>query len=323
MQIGSLTIESPVVVAPMAGITDQPFRRLCLRMGAGLAVSEMLLANPDVWKTEKSRKRLQDDGEQDGTIRGVQIVGSDPQLVAQAVEYAQTEGAQLIDINMGCPVKKVNKKLAGSALLQFPALVEEILRAAVAASDVPVTLKIRTGWDQEHRNGVEIARLAEGCGIQALAVHGRTRSCMFRGNAEYQTIRAIKQAVSIPVIANGDIDSPEKARKVLDVTGADAVMVGRAAQGDPWLFREICHYLEHGVECAPPHEAEIASVMEEHLEALHSFYGEYKGVRIARKHIGWYLQKKKAGSDFRRQFNQLESAASQRSALNDFLSVTS
>ena len=242
MRIGSFELKNPLIVAPMAGVTDQPFRHQCMHYGAAMAVSEMLSSNPEVWATEKSQSRMNHEGEQG--IRSVQIVGADPDLMAQAAQYNVKLGADIIDINMGCPAKKVNKQLAGSALLQYPAQVKKILDAVVSAVDVPVTLKIRTGWDPEHRNGVEIAQIAQASGIQALAVHGRTRKDMFRGQAEYDTIKAIKQQVGIPVIANGDIDSPEKAKFVLDYTGADAIMIGRAAQGRPWLFRDILHYLE-------------------------------------------------------------------------------
>jgi tRNA-dihydrouridine synthase B len=249
MEIGPYKLSAPLLVAPMAGVTDRPFRTLCLRMGAGMAVSEMMSSNPLLRDSDKSRRRMDHEGETG--VRSVQIAGADPELMADAARFNVDQGAQIIDINMGCPAKKVNKKMAGSALLQYPDLVESIVSAVVKAVAVPVTLKIRTGWDPDHRNGVQIARIAEDCGIRALAVHGRTRACMYKGEAEYDTIRAIKQAVSIPVVANGDIDSPEKARFVLDYTGADAIMIGRAAQGRPWIFREIRHYLEQGTTPAP------------------------------------------------------------------------
>ncbi|MGL5775912.1 MAG: tRNA dihydrouridine synthase DusB, partial [Aeromonas veronii] len=298
MQIGPHTLETPLIVAPMAGVTDRPFRELCLRLGAGMAVSEMLLANPDVWDTQKTRMRM--DHSAEGGLRSVQIAGADPEMMAFAARYNVEQGAQIVDINMGCPAKKVNKKLAGSALLRYPDQVKAICRAVVDAVEVPVTLKIRTGWDPDNRNGVEIARIAEDCGIAALAVHGRTRACLYRGEAEYDTIKAIKQAVSIPVVANGDIDSPEKARYVLDYTGVDAVMIGRAAQGRPWIFREIRHFLETGTKLPPPEREEVRTLMNEHVTNLHQFYGAYLGARIARKHVGWYLDEEETGREFRK-----------------------
>ncbi|MGL5947780.1 MAG: tRNA dihydrouridine synthase DusB [Aeromonas sp.] len=313
MQIGPYTLAAPLIVAPMAGVTDRPFRSLCLRYGAGMAVSEMLLANPDVWDSEKTRRRMAHSAELG--VRSVQILGNDPAQMALAAQANVTAGAQIVDINMGCPAKKVNKNLAGSALLRDPVQVEAICRAVVAAVDVPVTLKIRTGWDPSERNGVAIAQLAERCGIRALAVHGRTRACMYNGEAEYDTIKAIKQAVSIPVVANGDIDSPEKARLVLDYTGADAVMVGRAAFGRPWIFREIRHFLATGEHLEPPTPAEVRTVVREHILELHQFYGAHLGARIARKHLGWYLGKKGAAQEFRKQFNGLECASAQLAAI--------
>lgn len=315
MHIGPYQLDNQLIVAPMAGVTDLPFRTLCLRLGAGLAVSEMLSSNPKVWDTDKSRARMDHSGE-DG-IRSVQIAGADPELMAEAARFNAERGAQIIDINMGCPAKKVNKKLAGSALMREPDRVKRILDAVVEAVDIPVTLKIRTGWDPEHRNGVDIARIAEQHGITALAVHGRTRQCMYKGNAEYDTIAAIKQAVSIPVIANGDIDSPEKARQVLDATGADAIMIGRAAQGRPWLFREVDHFLRTGTHMAAPSQEEIRSIMLEHLSTLHRFYGDERGLRIARKHVGWYLTHQQQDA-VRRDFNRLESAGQQVEALTRF-----
>ncbi|MGI2260279.1 tRNA dihydrouridine synthase DusB [Shewanella sp. GXUN23E] len=315
MQIGPYQLRNQLIVAPMAGVTDQAFRNLCLRYGAAMAVSEMLLANPDVWDTDKSRLRLSHSGEEG--IRSVQIAGADPDAMAWAARYNVEQGAQIIDINMGCPAKKVNKKLAGSALMQNPDLVEQILKAVVGAVDVPVTLKIRTGWDPEHRNGVQIARIAEDSGIASLAVHGRTRQCMYKGEAEYDTIKAIKQSVSIPVVANGDITTPEKARYVLDYTGVDALMIGRGAQGRPWLFREIQHYLDTGEKLPPVTVEEKRQVMLDHLTKLYTLYGEFKGVRFARKHIGWYLDQD-AQRDFRAQFNKLETAAEQYSLVECF-----
>ncbi|WOE85765.1 tRNA dihydrouridine synthase DusB [Aeromonas veronii] len=316
MQIGPHTLETPLIVAPMAGVTDRPFRELCLRLGAGMAVSEMLLANPDVWDTQKTRMRM--DHSAEGGLRSVQIAGADPEMMAFAARYNVEQGAQIVDINMGCPAKKVNKKLAGSALLRQPDQVRAICQAVVDAVEVPVTLKIRTGWDPDTRNGVEIARIAEDCGIAALAVHGRTRACLYRGNAEYDTIRAIKQAVSIPVVANGDIDSPEKARYVLDYTGVDAVMIGRAAQGRPWIFREIRHFLETGTKLPPPEREEVRTLMNEHVTNLHRFYGAYLGARIARKHVGWYLDEEETGKEFRKHFNALDCADAQLEALEAY-----
>ena len=281
-----------------------------------MAVSEMLLANPDVWDSQKTRMRM--DHSAEGGLRSVQIAGADPEMMAFAARYNVEQGAQIVDINMGCPAKKVNKKLAGSALLRQPDLVRSICRAVVDAVEVPVTLKIRTGWDPDNRNGEEIARIAEDCGIAALAVHGRTRACLYKGEAEYDTIRAIKQAVSIPVVANGDIDSPEKARYVLDYTGVDAVMIGRAAQGRPWIFREIRHFLETGTKLPPPDREEVRTLMNEHVTNLHQFYGAYLGARIARKHVGWYLDEEEAGREFRKHFNALDCADAQLEALEAY-----
>ncbi|BBT96665.1 tRNA-dihydrouridine synthase B [Aeromonas veronii] len=281
-----------------------------------MAVSEMLLANPDVWDTQKTRMRM--DHSAEGGLRSVQIAGADPEMMAFAARYNVEQGAQIVDINMGCPAKKVNKKLAGSALLRAPDQVKAICRAVVDAVEVPVTLKIRTGWDPDNRNGVEIARIAEDCGIAALAVHGRTRACLYKGEAEYDTIRAIKQAVSIPVVANGDINSPEKARYVLDYTGVDAVMIGRAAQGRPWIFREIRHFLETGTKLPPPEREEVRTLMNEHVTNLHRFYGAYLGARIARKHVGWYLDEEETGREFRKHFNALDCADAQLEALEAY-----
>lgn len=281
-----------------------------------MAVSEMLLANPDVWDTQKTRMRMGHSAETG--LRSVQIAGADPEMMAFAARYNVEQGAQIVDINMGCPAKKVNKKLAGSALLRQPDLVRSICQAVVNAVEVPVTLKIRTGWDPDNRNGEEIARIAEDCGIAALAVHGRTRACLYKGEAEYDTIRAIKQAVSIPVVANGDIDSPEKARYVLDYTGVDAVMIGRAAQGRPWIFREIRHFLETGTKLPPPDREEVRTLMNEHVTNLHQFYGAYLGARIARKHVGWYLDEEEAGREFRKHFNALDCADAQLEALEAY-----
>ena len=315
MQIGPYRLKNQLIVAPMAGVTDQPFRNLCIRYGAAMAVSEMLSSNPDVWDTDKSRLRMTHAGE-DG-IRSVQIAGSDPELMANAAVVNVQQGAQIIDINMGCPAKKVNKKLAGSALLQDPVQVEAILKAVVAAVDVPVTLKIRTGWAPEHRNGVHIAQIAEDCGIASLAVHGRTRQCMYKGDAEYDTIKAIKKQISIPVVANGDILTPEKARFVLDYTGVDALMIGRGAQGRPWIFREIQHYLDTGNKLAPVETNEQRQVMLEHLKLLYALYGDYKGIRFARKHVGWYLNQESQRA-FRAEFNRLETVEEQGSMVERY-----
>ncbi|RAS53243.1 tRNA-U20-dihydrouridine synthase [Vibrio diazotrophicus] len=300
----------------MAGVTDRPFRELCLQYGAGMAVSEMMSSNPALWNTDKSKNRMVHEGE--SGIRSVQIAGSDPQLMADAAQFSVENGAQIIDINMGCPAKKVNKKLAGSALLRFPDLIEEILKTVVDAVDVPVTLKTRTGWDTDNKNCVYIAQLAENCGIQALALHGRTRACMYKGEAEYDSIKAAKEAISIPVIANGDIDSPEKAKYVLAYTGADALMIGRPAQGRPWIFQEIRHYLENGTTMPDLPLEEVKSIMLGHVTALHGFYGEYLGPRIARKHVGWYLKEHEEASEFRRTFNAIEAASLQLEALEGY-----
>ena len=300
----------------MAGVTDRPFRELCLRYGAGMAVSEMMSSNPALWKTDKSKNRMVHQGE--SGIRSVQIAGSDPQQMAEAAQFSVENGAQIIDINMGCPAKKVNKKLAGSALLRYPDVIEHILKAVVDAVKVPVTLKTRTGWDTDNKNCVYIAQLAENCGIQAFALHGRTRTCMYKGEAEYDSIKAVKQAISIPVIANGDIDSPQKAKQVLDYTGADALMIGRPAQGRPWIFQEIQHYLESGTTMPELPAQEIKDILLGHVHALHQFYGEYLGPRIVRKHVGWYLKEHEQASEFRRIFNALEAAPLQIEALEGY-----
>ncbi|AKH21323.1 tRNA dihydrouridine synthase DusB [Sedimenticola thiotaurini] len=316
MRIGPYQLDNNLLVAPMAGVTDRPFRQLCRRLGAGMAVSEMISSNAALRGSRKTVRRLDFAGEP-GPI-AVQILGADPVAMAEAARVNVAHGAQIIDINMGCPAKKVCKVAAGSALLMDPPLVGRILDAVVRAVEVPVTLKIRTGWDPQHRNGVEIARIAEGSGVQALAVHGRTRACGFSGQAEYDTIRSIKQAVSIPVIANGDIDSPEKAKKVLEQTGADAIMIGRAAQGRPWIFREITHYLENGVTLAPPEPGWIRDILLQHLENLYQFYGEFQGVRIARKHIAWYSKTQPGGALFRQRVNTTDSTEKQQALVMEF-----
>ena len=311
MRIGPHVIEPKVVLAPMAGVTDKPFRVLCKRLGAGLCVSEMTTSDPRLWNTPKSRHRMDHEGEPDPV--SVQIAGTDPAVMAAAARHNVDNGAQLIDINMGCPAKKVCNAWAGSALMREPALVARILEAVVAAVDVPVTLKIRTGWAAGQRNALEIARIAESAGIAALAVHGRTRDQLYKGEAEYDTIAEVKAALSIPVMANGDIDSPRKAREVLDHTGCDAVLIGRAAQGRPWIFREIAHYLATGEELPPPSLTEVRDVLLGHLRHLHDFYGDAKGVRIARKHLGWYAKDRPENAAFRAVVNRAETAEAQLS----------
>jgi tRNA-dihydrouridine synthase B len=301
----------------MAGVTDRPFRQLCKQLGAGYAVSEMAASNPRLWASEKTSRRIDHAGEMEP--KAVQIAGADPQDLADCARFNVERGAQIIDINMGCPVKKVCNSWCGSALLQHEDLVERILHAVVRAVDVPVTLKFRTGWDRQNRNALRIARLAEQAGIQMLTLHGRTRADGYKGDAEYDTIAAVKAAVAIPVVANGDITTPEKARYVLDYTGADAVMIGRAAQGRPWICREIDHYLRTGARLPPPLVEEVRQLMHEHLPAHYAFYGDYLGVRTARKHIGWYVQDLPGGEEFRQRMNLLESTAEQLAAVDGFL----
>ena len=308
-RIGSYTLPNRLILAPMAGVTDRPFRQLCRRLGAGLVVSEMLTSDVRLWNSRKSSLRLLHAG--DPEPRSVQIAGGDPQMMADAARKNVELGAQIIDINMGCPAKKVCNKAAGSALLRDEPLVREILDAVVGAVDVPVTLKIRTGWDRQNKNGITVAKIAEDAGISALSVHGRTRADLYTGEAEYDTIAAIKQAISIPVFANGDIDSPEKAKAVLDATGADALLIGRAAQGRPWIFREIEHYLRTGETLPAPSLLEVERILLEHLAALHAFYGELMGTRIARKHVGWYLATLPGAREFRAQFNRLDNTDAQ------------
>lgn len=316
MQIGPYNLRNNLLLAPMAGVTDRPFRQLCRELGAGLAVSEMVSANTSLWGQRKTQRRMDHRGER-GPI-SVQILGADPQIMAEAARINVDHGAQIIDINMGCPAKKVCRTAAGSALLQNERLVGQILGAVVKAVEVPVTLKIRTGWDPQHRNGVRIARIAEEQGIQALAVHGRTRACKFSGSAEYATIRRIKQAVSIPVIANGDIDTPEKAREVLQYTGADGIMIGRAAQGRPWIFQQIDCYLKTGNKPPQPSLGWIQELLLRHVEQLYEFYGEYQGVRIARKHIAWYSRGHRNGAQFRKIMNNSKTAAEQQQTIRQF-----
>jgi tRNA-dihydrouridine synthase B len=309
LQIGPHTLDVPLALAPMAGVTDLPFRKLCRSLGAGFVVGEMLSCDPRLRNTRKSVLRSRHDGEPRPVA--VQIAGSDPQWMAEAARYNVDQGAEIIDINMGCPAKKVCKQMAGSALLEDEPLVAAILRAVVAAVDVPVTLKIRTGPDPARRNGVAIARLAEQCGIAALAVHGRTRADRFRGSAEYGTIRLIREQVSIPVFANGDILSAREAAAILEETGADGLMVGRGAQGNPWIFRAIQHFLAFGKELAAPDPGEVHRVLSAHLRSLHTFYGELQGLRVARKHIGWYLEGRAGGREARRQLMREETASGQ------------
>ncbi|MGA0586786.1 tRNA dihydrouridine synthase DusB [Dyella sp. KRB-257] len=309
MQIGPYRIDPPVVLAPMAGVTDKPFRLLCKRLGAGLAVSEMTTADPTLWHTRKSLRRMDHAGEPEPV--SVQIAGHDPAMLAEAARSNVANGAQIIDINMGCPAKKVCNVWSGSALLQDEPLVARICRAVVAAVAVPVTLKIRTGWDRDHRNALRIARIAEDAGIAALSVHGRTRADKYEGEAEYETIAAVKAAVRIPVLANGDITTPQRAKHVLEITGADALMIGRGAQGRPWIFREIAHYLATGETLPEPAPDEVAAILLGHLEHLHAFYGELAGVRIARKHLGWYARDRPENAAFRQVVNRAETAHEQ------------
>ncbi|MBJ7574990.1 tRNA dihydrouridine synthase DusB [Luteimonas sp. MC1828] len=321
MRIGPYSIAPNVVLAPMAGVTDKPFRLLCKRLGAGLAMSEMTISDPRFWSTEKSLRRMDHAGEPDPV--GVQIAGTEPAQLADAARYNVDHGAQIIDINMGCPAKKVCNAWAGSALMRDEALVARILAAVVAAVDVPVTLKIRTGWAAGQRNALAIARIAEDAGIAALAVHGRTRDQQYTGTAEYDTIAEVKSRLAIPVLANGDIDSPEKAAAVLAHTGCDAVMVGRAAQGRPWIFREIAHFLATGEHLPPPTLAEVGRILIGHLEALHAFYGEPSGVRIARKHLGWYAKDRPENAAFRAVVNRAETAAAQLALTRDYFDALS
>lgn len=319
--IGPHILRNNLFVAPMAGVTDRPFRQLCKRMGAGYAVSEMVASNAQLWKSEKTMRRANHAGEVEPI--SVQIAGADPKMLAEAARHNVANGAQIIDINMGCPAKKVCNVAAGSALLQNEALVAEIVQAVVNAvgvgpDAVPVTLKIRTGWNRENKNALNIARIAQDAGISMLTVHGRTRADLYKGDAEYETIAAVKASVRIPVVANGDITTPEKARHVLAVTGADAIMIGRAAQGRPWLFREIEHFLLTGQHLPAPRIDEIQALMNEHLEDHYDFYGEFTGVRTARKHIGWYTRGLSGANTFRHRMNTLDSTREQLLAVNEF-----
>lgn len=316
LQIGPYSLPNPVVLAPMAGVTDLPFRQLCRQLGAGMVVGEMVASNPSTRNSRKTQLRLNHDGEPEPIA--VQIVGGDPEIMAEAAQFNAANGAQIIDINMGCPAKKVCNKAAGSALLQDEALVKDILQAVVEAVNIPVTLKIRTGWDTDHRNGPRIAEIAENAGIVSLAVHGRTRACGYGNSVEYDTIRIIKQSVGIPVLANGDITDARKAYEVIQYTGADGILIGRAAQGRPWIFREVAHFLATGQDLPSPSIDEVEQILLSHLDALHNFYGDYLGARIARKHVGWYLQKQQDKSEFRRHFNQLTDTNLQRLAVQSW-----
>ncbi|MBK5102616.1 MAG: tRNA dihydrouridine synthase DusB [Burkholderiales bacterium] len=316
MRIGPHVLRNNLFVAPMAGVTDRPFRQLCKKFGAGMAVSEMVASNSLLWGSEKTRRRANHEGEPDPI--SVQIAGADPQMMAEAAIYNVGEGAQIIDINMGCPAKKICNVMAGSALLKDELLVGRILEAVVGAVNVPVTLKFRTGWDQQNKNALTVARIAEESGIQLLSIHGRTRACGYTGHAEYDTIADVKSATRLPVVANGDINTPEKARHVLDYTKADGIMIGRAAQGRPWIFREIEYYLKTGAHLPPPRVTEIHQVLIAHLYDLYAFYGTDTGVKIARKHISWYTKGLAGSAGFRHAMNQLQSVEEQLAAVNRF-----
>ena len=316
MNIGNISIRNNLFLAPMAGVTDRPFRMLCKKLGAGVAVSEMVTSNSLLYGSEKTKKRADHEGEVDPI--SVQIAGADPKMMADAAKYNADNGAQIIDINMGCPAKKICNVMAGSALLKHEKLVEDILQNVVNAVNIPVTLKIRTGWDKENKNATKIAKIAEESGIKALAIHGRTRACLYQGHAEYDTIASVKNAINIPVIANGDITTPEKAKYVLDYTKADGVMIGRAAQGRPWIFREIDHFLKHNEVPELPTINEIQKTTLEHVNDLYDFYGEQKGMRIARKHISWYTKGLKHSAQFRANMNLIEEPKLQIKAINEY-----
>jgi len=316
MKIGDLSIKNNLFLAPMAGVTDRPFRMLCKKLGAGVAVSEMVTSNSLLYGSEKTIQRANHEGEVDPI--SVQIAGADPKMMGDAARYNQDRGAQIIDINMGCPAKKICNVMAGSALLKHEKLVEEILNSVVSSVTIPVTLKIRTGWDRENKNAIKIAKIAENSGIKALAIHGRTRACLYHGHAEYDTIAEVKQNIKIPVIANGDITTPQKAKFVLNYTKADGIMIGRAAQGRPWIFREIDFYLKNNKELELPTIQEIQDTTIEHVNDLYNFYGELKGVRIARKHISWYTKGLKNSAQFRFNMNQIEDVIKQQTAINDY-----
>ena len=321
MQIGSISLKNNLVVAPMAGVTDRPFRQLCKKFGAGMAVSEMVTSNSLLYGSQKTLRRANHEGEVDPI--SVQIAGADPKMMADAAQFNVDHGAQIIDINMGCPAKKICNVMAGSALLKDEPLVQKILSSVVKSVDVPVTLKIRTGWDTQNRNAIEIAKIAEDIGIKALAIHGRTRACLYMGKAEYDTIAEVKQSVKIPVIANGDITSPEKAKYVLDYTGVDGVMIGRAAQGKPWIFREIDHYLKTGMHLDNPSIDEIKNITIAHVNELYDFYGENAGLKIARKHISWYTKGLKNSANFRHYMNTIETVDEQIKIIEDYFNFLS
>ena len=314
MKISNLSIKNNLFLAPMAGVTDRPFRVLCKSFGAGVAVSEMVTSNSLLYGSEKTKRRADHEGEVDPI--SVQIAGADPKMMADAARYNKDNGAQIIDINMGCPAKKICNVMAGSALLKHEKLVEDILHSVVNSVDIPVTLKIRTGWDKDNRNALNIAQIAESAGIKALSIHGRTRACLYKGDAEYDTIAKVKQNIGIPVIANGDITSPEKAKYVLDYTKADAVMIGRAAQGRPWIFREIEHFLKTGEHLPLPTIEEIQITTIKHVQDLYAFYGDERGLRVARKHISWYTKGLKNSAQFRASMNQIENCELQIAAIN-------
>ena len=314
MKISNLSIKNNLFLAPMAGVTDRPFRVLCKSFGAGVAVSEMVTSNSLLYGSEKTKRRADHEGEVDPI--SVQIAGADPKMMADAARYNKDNGAQIIDINMGCPAKKICNVMAGSALLKHEKLVEDILHSVVNSVDIPVTLKIRTGWDKDNRNALNIAKIAESAGIKALSIHGRTRACLYKGDAEYDTIAKVKQNIRIPVIANGDITSPEKAKYVLDYTKADAVMIGRAAQGRPWIFREIEHFLKTGKHLPLPTIEEIQITTIKHVQDLYAFYGDERGLRVARKHISWYTKGLKNSAQFRASMNQIENCELQIAAIN-------
>ncbi len=316
MRIGPYVLSNNLLVAPMAGVTDRPFRQLCKRLGAGMAVSEMVASNSLLWGSEKTRRRANHDGETEPV--SVQLAGADPVMLAEAARYNVDQGAQIIDINMGCPAKKICNVMAGSALLKDAPLVARILEAVVGAAKVPVTLKIRTGWDIAHNNALQVGKLAEAAGVQALAIHGRSRACGYAGHAEYDTIAEVKAELKIPVIANGDIKTPEQARAVLQYTGADGLMIGRAAQGRPWIFREMHHYLLTGQRLPAPEIEEIRRVLADHLRDLYAFYGEHNGVRMARKHISWYAKGLAGSAAFRHAMNRLETVEAQLAAVEEF-----
>jgi tRNA-dihydrouridine synthase B len=316
MRIGSHTLRNNLFVAPMAGVTDRPFRQLCKKFGAGLAVSEMVASNSFLWGSEKTLRRANHDGEVEPI--SVQIAGADPAMMAEAARYNVEQGAQIVDINMGCPAKKVCNTMAGSALLKDEPLVGRILQAVVDAVDVPVTLKFRTGWDPFNKNALKVAKIAEDTGVRLLSLHGRTRACGFSGRAEYDTIREVKRSTRLPVVANGDISTPEEAKQVLEYTGADGIMIGRAAQGRPWIFREIEHYLATGEKLPPPLVSEIHRVLVAHLQELYAFYGRETGVKVARKHISWYTKGLAGSASFRHGMNQLTGCEEQLDSVNRF-----